>query len=91
MQIYSCKVLCEVFCTPAFGTVFLNFLTMIFMSERELQNPRSGRCQYLITYLQADEQRFPTRESFGNMLENEFNTRNSQIKMLVQYKALRHI
>ena len=51
------------------------------MSERELENPRTGRRQYLITYSQADEQRFPTRESFGNMLENEFNTGNSQVKV----------
>ena len=43
------------------------------MTETQLQNPRSGRRQYLITYSQADLQRFPTRESFGNMVENEFN------------------
>ena len=37
------------------------------MSERNLQNPRSGRRQYLITYSQADINKFPTRESFGKM------------------------
>lgn len=52
------------------------------MSERQLQNPRSGGRQYLITYSQADVERFPTRESFGNMLENEFNAGNSQVKVL---------
>ena len=32
------------------------------MSETNLQNPRSGRRQYLITYSQADINKFPTRE-----------------------------
>ena len=51
------------------------------MSGIQLQNPRSGRRQYLITYSQADEQKFPTRESFGKMLENEFNRGNSQVRV----------
>ena len=51
------------------------------MCERQLQDPRSGRRQYLITYSQADMTKFP-RESFGNMLENEFNAGNSKAKVL---------
>ena len=51
------------------------------MTETQLQNPRSGRRQYLITYSQADLQRFPTRESFGNMVENEFNAGKSKVKV----------
>ncbi|CAB4020514.1 Hypothetical predicted protein [Paramuricea clavata] len=51
------------------------------MSETNLQNPRSGRRQYLITYSQADISKFPTRESFGKMLENEFNAGSSQVKV----------
>jgi hypothetical protein len=53
------------------------------MSETNLQNPRSGRRQYLITYSQADINKFPTRESFGKMLENEFNAGTSQVKVSV--------
>ena len=48
---------------------------------RELQNPSKGRRQYLVTYSQADGQIFPTRESFGNVLENEFNSGNSKVKV----------
>ena len=32
-----------------------------------------GRRQYLVTYSQADESKFSTREIFGKMLEAEFN------------------
>ena len=51
------------------------------MTETQLQNPRSGRRQYLITYSQADLQRFPTRESFGKMVENEFNAEKNKVKV----------
>ena len=51
------------------------------MSGRELQNPSKGRRQYLVTYSQADGQIFPTRESFGNVLESEFNSGNSKVKV----------
>ena len=36
-------------------------------------NPCAGRQQYLVTYSQADESKFSTWESFGKMLEAEFN------------------
>ena len=41
--------------------------------ETFLQDPRLGRRQYLVTYSQADEKKFPTRQSFGNMIQQEFN------------------
>lgn len=36
-------------------------------------NSRCGRRQYLITYSQADKERFPSRESFANVVVVEFN------------------
>eukprot|EP00794_Sanderia_malayensis_P001029 gene1029-351_t len=39
-----------------------------------LCDTRSGRRQYLVTYSQADPQKFPTRDSFAHMLEEEFNS-----------------
>ena len=46
-----------------------------------LLNPKCGRRQYLITYSQADEQRFPTRESFTNVVVEEFNREHSTVKV----------
>ena len=51
----------------------------VWKRDRELQNPSKGRRQYLVTYSQADGQIFPTRESFGNVLESEFNSGNSKV------------
>ena len=51
------------------------------MTDGDFQNPRVGRRQYLITYSQADAVKFPTRESFGKMLEAEFNAGNSRVKV----------
>jgi len=39
----------------------------IFMS------PIVGRRLYLVTYSQINEELFPTRESFANALQQEFN------------------
>ena len=44
-------------------------------------NPCVGRRQYLVTYSQADESKFSTRESFGKMLEAEFNAGTSVVKV----------
>ena len=44
-------------------------------------NPRVGRRQYLVTYSEADESKFFTRESFGKMLEAEFNAGTSVVKV----------
>ena len=44
-------------------------------------NPRVGRRQYLVTYSQADESKFSTRESFGKMLEAGFNAGTSVVKV----------
>ena len=41
--------------------------------------PSNGRRQYLVTYSQLDETIFPTRRSFGNMLEREFNRGTSSV------------
>ena len=44
-------------------------------------NPGASRRQYLGTYSQADESKFSTRESFGKMLEAEFNANTSVVKV----------
>ena len=41
------------------------------ISDRQIQDPRSGRRQYLIIYSQADMQKFSTKESFGSIPEND--------------------
>ena len=46
-----------------------------------LENARIGRRQYLVTYSKADSQKFPMRESFGKMLEDEFNSGNGKVKV----------
>ena len=37
--------------------------------SKELTNTRSGRRTYIVTYSQVDLNKFPTRQSFGEMLE----------------------
>ena len=44
-------------------------------------NPHVGRRQYLVTYSQADESKFSTLESFGKILEAEFNAGTSVVKV----------
>ena len=46
-----------------------------------LENFKIGRRQYLVTYSQADPGKFPTRLSFGSMLESEFNSGSGKIKV----------
>ena len=41
-------------------------------------DPNVGKRQNLITYSQADLEKFPTRESFGQSLEVAFNAREKQ-------------
>ena len=45
------------------------------------KNLRLSPWQYLVTYSQADVSKFSTRESFGKMLEAEFNAGTSVVKM----------
>ena len=45
-----------------------------------LEDQRSDRRQYLITCSQVDEDNFPTRQSFGQMVEAEFNAELSVVK-----------
>ena len=67
MQIYSFDkgfpCLHEIFCTLALARVLKIFQLRrskcSTMSGRELQNPSKGRRQYLVTYSQADGQKFP--------------------------------
>ena len=54
------------------------------MTEDGLR-PLVGKRQYLLT--QADENLFPTRESFGYAVEKEFNSGTSKVK--VDYWACR--
>ena len=42
-------------------------------------NPCVGRRKYLVTYSQADESKFSTRESFGKMLEAKSNADTSVV------------
>ena len=44
-------------------------------------SPRLGRQQYLVTYSQADESKSSTRESFGKVLQEEFNAGTSVAKV----------
>ena len=53
--------------------------------EEEL-NPLVPKRQYLITYSQADKNVFPTRESFGTVIEEEFNFGIGKVK--VDYLAV---
>lgn len=46
-----------------------------------LSDTRSGRRQYLVTYSQVDPDKFPTRESFAAILEEEFNAGESAVKV----------
>ena len=45
------------------------------------KNLRLSPWQYLVTYSQADVFKFSTRESFGKMLEAEFNADTSVVKV----------
>jgi hypothetical protein len=49
--------------------------------SKQLANPRNGRRTYLVTYSQADLNKFPSRESFGQMLEEQFNTGTGKAKV----------
>lgn len=44
-------------------------------------NKLKGRRQYLVTYSQCNLEKFPTRESFGEMVEAEFNVGTSLAKV----------
>ena len=41
--------------------------------KNQIANPGNGRRTYLVACSQADLKKFPTRESFGAMLEAKFN------------------
>ena len=44
-------------------------------------NPRVGSQQYLVFYSQADESKFSTLESFGEMLKVNFNAGTSVVEV----------
>jgi len=44
-------------------------------------SPLVGKRQYLITYSQADPLTFPTRESFGEAVQEEFDAGSSKVKV----------
>lgn len=46
-----------------------------------LTNTRVGKRQYLVTYSQANLQKFPTRESFGRALAEAFNQGAGKVKV----------
>ena len=46
-----------------------------------IEDPRAGRRQYLVTYSQADMGKFPSRESFCEMIETEFNREKGHVKV----------
>ena len=49
---------------------------------------KCGRRQYLISYSQAEEQRFPTRECFANVVMEEFNMGDLHSKSLAGHAAV---
>ena len=49
--------------------------------SNQLINSRCGRRTYLITYSQADLRKFPTRQSFGQMIEQHFNAGRAKAKV----------
>ena len=49
--------------------------------SKQLTNPRNGRRTYLATYSQGDLNKFPTRQSFGKMLEEQFNAGYGRAKV----------
>lgn len=53
-----------------------------------LNNPRIRRRSYLVTYAQADLSKFPTRESFGLMLEKHFNYTYAKVLSKTKTKVL---
>ena len=48
---------------------------------KELTNTRNSRRTYLVTYSQADLNKFPTWQSFGKMLEEHFNAGSGKAKV----------
>ena len=46
-----------------------------------LTNSRTEKRQYLVTYSQCDLNKFPTRQSFGEMLCHEFNSGTSKVRV----------
>ena len=50
--------------------------------ESGLSNRKIGKRIYLATYAQADEQRFPTRKSFGEYVVEKFNSGSSKVGVL---------
>ena len=62
------------------------------MSDNDFQgtslvDPRKGRRTYLVTYSQANTDKFPTRKSFGEMIERHFNGQ----KKLKQKFSIGHV
>lgn len=52
------------------------------MEGEWLTDPRGEKRQYLVTYSQCDLEKFPTRQSFGEMICREFNTGQSKVHVL---------
>ena len=55
-----------------------------------LQNAKVGRRTYLVTYSQANLEKFPTRRLFGEMVEKYFNKsfREGKSKVRTEYFAV---
>ena len=52
-----------------------------FQKTYRITNPRNGRRTYLVTYSQADLEKFPTHQSFGEMLKAKFNARPGKARV----------
>lgn len=50
--------------------------------DTTLTNPRAEKRQYLVTYSQADLKKFPSRQSFGEMVAHEFNQGKSVVRVM---------
>ena len=59
----------------------ININKTMEIEQSFLTKKRVGRRQYLVTYSQADLNKFPSRESFGNMLCTEFNSGGGAVKV----------
>ena len=59
--------------------------------KNQIANPGNGRRTYLVAYSQADLKKFPTRESFGAMLEAKFNAGPGKASRVIGPAASKNI
>ena len=50
-------------------------------NDKQKNSMPNGKRQYLVTYSRIDEEKFPTRQSFGEMVAEQFNKGGGQVKV----------